>query len=127
MYNLLYIFLKSEIAKVPVSQSAGLGSNVTFNCTATGYPKPTITWTKNGNPYSVQSTPRAKVITDEGTSVSQLLITGVTSDDYGEYQCVANNSAGVKISRGAFLHSEPVGKKNLLPSLSNHIEIFTFL
>ncbi|KAL9955832.1 hypothetical protein ACROYT_G037217 [Oculina patagonica] len=105
----LYEIQNPDIIEVPMSQSAGFGSNVTFNCTATGYPKPTITWTKNGNPYSVQSNPRAKVITDEGKSVSQLVITGVTSDDSGEYQCVANNSAGVKISRGAFLHSEAVG------------------
>ena len=92
-----------EITKVPLNQSARLGSNVTLNCTATGHPKPTVTWTKNSDSYSVQSNPRAKVIAGYGKGVSQLIIAGVTSEDYGEYQCVANNSAGVKISSGAFL------------------------
>ena len=49
-------------------------------------------------------------MTDEGKTFSQLIITGVTTEDYGKYQCVANNSAGVRVSRGAFLYSGTVGK-----------------
>ena len=87
-----------------MSQSAVIGSNAAFNCTATGYPKPTITWKKDNDSYSVKYNPRARVIADEGNGVSHLVITGVRSDDYGKYQCVANNSAGVNTSRAALLH-----------------------
>jgi len=83
---------------------------VTFNCTVTGHPKPTITWTKDNDSHSKQSSPRAKIITDDDKGLSQLVITGVTSEDYGKYQCVANNSAGVKESRVAFLYPGVKGK-----------------
>lgn len=83
-----------------MSEGAVIGSNVTFNCTATGCPKPTITWKKDNDSHSIQ----AKVITDDETTLSQLVITGVTREDYGKYQCVANNSTGVKTSRAALLH-----------------------
>ena len=101
---------KPKIVEVPLNQTAAIGSNVTFSCTATGFPKPIITWTKENDSYSLQSNPRAKVTADEGKSVSHLLITGVKSDDYGKYQCVANNTAGVKTSRATFLYPGTEGK-----------------
>ena len=88
-----------EFVNVPVNQTAFLGSNVTFNCTASGYPKPTITWRKDNDSRSVQYNPTAKILTGDGNSIfSQLVITEVKSKDYGTYHCVANNSAGVKNS-----------------------------
>ena len=92
-----------------MNQTAAIGSMVTFNCTVTGHPKPAITWTKDNDSHSVQSNPRAKVVTNDDKSHSQLVITGVTSEDYGKYQCVGNNSAGVKISSVAFLYPETLG------------------
>ena len=88
-----------EFVNVPVNQTASLGSNVTFNCTASGYPKPTITWQKDNDSVSVQYNPSANNLTGDGTSTfSQLLITEVKSKDYGTYHCIANNSAGEKSS-----------------------------
>jgi len=88
-----------EFVSVPVNQTAFLGSNVTFSCTATGFPKPTITWAKDNDSDSVQYSPRLKILTGDGNnSFSQLAIKEVKSEDYGTYHCVANNSAGVKIS-----------------------------
>ena len=114
-----------------MNQTASIGSTVTFNCTATGHPKPTITWTKDNDAHSVQSSPRAQIITDYDKSLSQLVITGVTRKDYGIYQCVANNSAGVKASRGAFLYPGTVGKiviwllhKISIPLLISHERVF---
>ena len=88
-----------EFVNVPVNQTAFLGSNVTFNCTASGYPKPTITWEKDHDSGSVQYNPTAEILTGDGNSIfSQLVITDVKSKDYGTYQCIVNNSAGVEIS-----------------------------
>lgn len=93
-----------QFVNVPVNQTASIGSTITFNCTVSGHPKPTITWTKDNDSHSIQSSPRAKIITVDDKGLSQLVITGVTSEDYGKYQCVANNSAGVKESQAAFLY-----------------------
>ena len=79
-----------------MNQTAVLGSNVTFNCTATGYPKPNITWAKDNDSGSFQYNLKEKILTDDGnSSFSQLVITDVKSKDYGTYHCVASNSAGL--------------------------------
>ena len=96
-----------------MSQTASIGSTITFNCTVTGHPKPTITWTKDNDSHSLQSNPRTTIITADDEGFSQLVITGVASVDYGKYQCVANNSAGVKESQAAFLYPGVVGKNIL--------------
>ena len=84
----------------PVNQSAAIGSNASFNCSATGNPKPTITWIKDNDSVPIQ----AKVETNDEKTHSQLVIRGVTREDYGKYVCVANNSAGVEYSHVAVLH-----------------------
>ena len=92
-----------------MNQSTALGSNVTFNCTVTGYPKPTIAWTKGNDSHSIESNVRVKIMTDDDKSWSQLVISAVTREDYGKYQCVANNSAGVTKSRVVFLNPGALG------------------
>ena len=97
-----------EIVKHPVNQSAVVGSNVTLNCTTSARPKPSITWMKNNDSYAVQSNPRANTVIpvsdNRETIHHQLVITGVNKEDYGKYQCVAQNSAGEKTSEVAFLN-----------------------
>ncbi|XP_022236192.1 interference hedgehog-like, partial [Limulus polyphemus] len=65
--------------------SVVLGSNVTLECVAHGFPPPQITWTKkNGHlPYH-------RNYQDTGN----LLLFGVLEQDRGTYTCSANNSAG---------------------------------
>ena len=91
-----------EFVNVPVNQTASLGSNVTFNCTATGYPKPTILWQKVNDSGSVQYNLTAvttEILPGDSNSIfSQLMITDVKRKDYGIYHCVAKNSVGEKIS-----------------------------
>ena len=84
---------------VPLNQTAFLGSNVTFNCTATGNPKPTITWEKVNDSGSLEYNLTAEILTGQSNSIfSQLAIKEVKSKDYGIYHCVAKNSVGEKIS-----------------------------
>ena len=88
-----------EFVNVPVNQSAFLGSNVTFNCTVTGYPKPTITWEKINDSGSLEYNLTADILASDGNSIfSQLVIKEVKSKDYGIYHCVAKNSVGEKSS-----------------------------
>ena len=67
------------------------GSNVTFNCSAAGLPKPNITWVKNNNSNAANSNPRARVIPilldDKNIMQSQLSIRGVKEEDDGKYYC----------------------------------------
>ena len=83
-----------EIVEGPENQSVSIGSNVTFSCTAKGFPRPKIHWIKKNASYPLQSNPRASVIQDSGANRNQLFITGVKMEDYGKYQCIANNSIG---------------------------------
>ena len=90
---------KPTIIKAPGNQSAHIWSNVTFNCTANGDPAPAVNWTKDGNllPFN------QKVMTNLTTGESQLVITGVTNEDIGQYRCVASNRMGRKESKAAVL------------------------
>ncbi|PFX17469.1 Roundabout-like 1 [Stylophora pistillata] len=94
---------KPEIIESPKNQSASIGSNATFSCTAKGFPRPTIHWIKDNVSYPLESNPRASVTLHGPTNRSQLFITRVEMEDYGNYQCIANNSVGRSHSGGAVL------------------------
>ena len=96
-----------ELVGVPRNQSTDIGANVTFKCTATGLPKPNISWIKNNDSFALQSNPRVTFINDPlddtETMQSQLFITRVKKDDFGENQCEAKNGGGENLSLPAFL------------------------
>lgn len=106
---------KPEIIKGPENKSVSIGSNATFSCTARGFPRPTIHWIKDNASYPLQSNSRASVIQDNRRSRSQLFVMGVEMEDYGKYQCIANNSVGksqsgvVVLSKAALI--PPASKK----------------
>lgn len=93
-----------EVVENPKNQSAFIGSNVTFNCTATGLPTPAISWMKNNDSYAVTSNVRARVVPENKNNHSQLIITEVKIKDNGKYQCIARNSDGERTSSAAFLY-----------------------
>ena len=102
-----------EVVENPKNQSAFIGSNVTFNCTAMGLPTPAISWMKNNDSFAVKSNVRAMVIPEDKNNHSQLIITEVKMEDNGKYQCVANNSAGERTSSAAFLYIKELGRTPL--------------
>ena len=95
---------KPEIVEGPKNQSVLIGSNATLICTARGLPRPKIRWIKDNSSYPLQSNLRARVIPEGPTNRSQLFITRVEMEDYGKYQCIANNSIGRSQSGVAVLN-----------------------
>ena len=107
--------------EVPRNQSVYIDSNVTFDCNATGLPKPNMSWIKNDDFHTLQSNSSAK---DKNSIHSELFITKVKKKDFGGYKCVAINSIGKKVSLSAFL-SQKGEKKNFPFTAPHNFELFS--
>ncbi|XP_071837121.1 peroxidasin homolog isoform X3 [Apostichopus japonicus] len=80
-----------HITVPPSDVSTPEGSNVYFRCAAIGEPKPEIIWFNNGIDITEKMTSDNRIhILRDGT----LMITNAGSEDVGEYECMARNSAG---------------------------------
>ena len=95
----LFVFFQDPPAfpsftRTPVNQTANEGGRVTFYCSATGSPSPTVTWSKLGGiiPADRQQEP----------SPGSLRIINLQPNDDGTYVCTAQNFLG-KITAHAFL------------------------
>ncbi|XP_077013357.1 hemicentin-1 isoform X4 [Tamandua tetradactyla] len=77
-----------KVTVMPKNQSFTGGSDVSIMCSATGYPKPKITWTIND--MFIMGSHRYRM-TSEGT----LFIKNAVPKDAGIYGCLASNSAGI--------------------------------
>ncbi|KAM4566828.1 cell adhesion molecule-related/down-regulated by oncogenes isoform 2-T3 [Odontesthes bonariensis] len=92
----------------PVSIVEGLddqlvfpGSSARLSCVTRGNPSPNITWLFNANPAAPSH--RLEI------SGSSLVITAVTPQDEGVYQCVVDNGIGSAQSHGMLtVHSAPL-------------------
>ncbi|HUJ44066.1 MAG TPA: immunoglobulin domain-containing protein [Opitutaceae bacterium] len=80
----------------PVSQTATVGSSVTFTAAASGSPTPSYRWRKNG-------------VNISGATSSSYRIASVTTSSAGTYTVVATNSAGSATSNGAVLTVKSAG------------------
>ncbi|XP_029109939.1 leucine-rich repeat, immunoglobulin-like domain and transmembrane domain-containing protein 3b [Scleropages formosus] len=85
--------LKPSVVTSTAQIISPLGSNVLLRCDATGYPTPTLTWTRSeGSPINttvIQETP------GDGIRWSIMSLNGVLYRDAGEYFCRAKNVAGM--------------------------------
>ena len=93
--NCFTIVDKSEITTHPSNVTKTEGENVTLHCNATGYPFPTLSWTKDGSDISNNS--RISFSAEK----KQLAITKASRVDSGAYRCVASNSLGNDTSMAA--------------------------
>ncbi len=75
-----------SITKSPNTSIVLQGTNVTFTCTADGAPKPTITWSRIDG---VNFTTKSAIRTSKGNSI--LMLTNVTNEEEGMYECTAHN------------------------------------
>ncbi|XP_032953896.1 cell adhesion molecule-related/down-regulated by oncogenes isoform X2 [Rhinolophus ferrumequinum] len=82
----------ASISKGLRDQTVSLGATVQFTCEVHGNPAPNCTWLHNAQPVY----PSARHL-PAGTG---LKITGVTIEDSGLYQCVADNGIGFMQSTG---------------------------
>ena len=79
-----------SIVAPPISMVVNETDTATFWCKADGYPQPKVTWLKNNSSLPADK----RVVSSSG----ELNITDVTSEDNGEYTCVARNIFGVMAS-----------------------------
>ncbi|XP_047608253.1 neural cell adhesion molecule 1 isoform X27 [Phacochoerus africanus] len=73
-----------------VNATANLGQSVTLVCDATGFPEPTMSWTKDGE--QIENEEDEKYLFSDDSS--ELTIRKVDKNDEAEYVCIAENKAG---------------------------------
>ncbi|KRX97672.1 Muscle M-line assembly protein unc-89 [Trichinella pseudospiralis] len=89
------------------SATIQIGDFHKFNCHYTGYPAPSISWYKNGQPIS--SNENYEITFSE--CQTSLLIRKSTKLDNAEFSCVANNEAGEATTTSSLcIQSQPEGK-----------------
>ncbi|XP_054623324.1 obscurin isoform X2 [Dunckerocampus dactyliophorus] len=80
-----------DFVEILANCTAELGQTVKLACKATGVPKPTITWYKDGR--IVEADPHHIIIEDPDGSCT-LILDNMTAEDSGQYMCFATSSAG---------------------------------
>ncbi|KAM9370081.1 neural cell adhesion molecule 1 isoform 1-T1 [Phaethornis superciliosus] len=74
-----------------MNATANLSQSVTLACDADGFPEPTVTWTKDGEPIEQTDDDEKYSFNYDG---SELIIKKVDKNDEAEYICIAENKAG---------------------------------
>ncbi|NXH42117.1 NCAM1 protein, partial [Dicaeum eximium] len=74
-----------------MNATANLSPSVTLACDADGFPEPTVTWTKDGEPVEEVEEEDKYSFNSDG---SELVIHRVDKSDEAEYICIAENKAG---------------------------------
>ncbi|XP_038145870.1 cell adhesion molecule-related/down-regulated by oncogenes isoform X2 [Cyprinodon tularosa] len=82
----------ASIAEALGDQRIPIGSSARFTCAGRGNPSPNVTWLFNAEPIAPSH--RLQI------SGSSLLVTDVTPQDEGAYQCVLDNGIGSAQSHG---------------------------
>ena len=65
------------------------GQSQVLDCTASGFPPPSISWTRNGSPINFTSLSNIELATN-----GSLLLSNVTKNEEGNYSCMAVNQEG---------------------------------
>ncbi|CAN8199071.1 unnamed protein product [Coccothraustes coccothraustes] len=74
-----------------MNATANLSQSVTLACDADGFPEPTVSWTKDGEPVEEVEEEDKYSFNSDG---SELVIHRVDKSDEAEYICIAENKAG---------------------------------
>ncbi|XP_036049280.1 cell adhesion molecule-related/down-regulated by oncogenes isoform X2 [Onychomys torridus] len=105
----------ASISKGLQDQKVSLGATVHFTCDVHGNPAPNRTWFHNAQPIH----PSSRHLT-EGNG---LKITGVTMEDAGLYQCVADNGIGFMQSTGRLQIEQDSRLKPVIVTAPANVEV----
>ena len=75
-----------------------IGANVTFSCTAKGFPRPVITWTHNSEPATVSRYTQTDINLSDNIIESVLTVMDMTAQDSGQVRCIATVTPGGEVS-----------------------------
>lgn len=80
--------VEAQITQPPVETTQLLGLDVMFDCTATGIPRPAITWSSDNR---VKIMPNSTTMLDNTTIRSTILLANIAMEDFVNYTCTAMN------------------------------------
>ncbi|XP_006122373.2 cell adhesion molecule-related/down-regulated by oncogenes isoform X1 [Pelodiscus sinensis] len=98
----------ASISKGLQSQTVAVGATIHFSCDIHGNPAPNLTWFHNATPVHLSA---RHLVTG-----NRLRISGITKEDSGLYQCVANNGIGFTQSIGRLRVQTGKGSKPVIVS-----------
>uniref|UniRef100_A0A8D2B9D0 Hemicentin-1 n=1 Tax=Sciurus vulgaris TaxID=55149 RepID=A0A8D2B9D0_SCIVU len=87
----LQVHVPPSIAPGPTNITVTVNVQVTLACEATGIPKPSINWRKNGHLLNVDQNQNSYRLLSSGS----LVILSPSVDDSSTYQCTVTNDAGM--------------------------------
>ena len=101
----------------PTNQTVSEGKITYISCTATGVPKPTLSWT-----FKDASPPKAAIIKEDGNG-SFLQLPNTAKGMEGKYKCTARNKAAEAI---AFSTLRVIGKSYFLIFIISRFVLYWF-
>ena len=106
----------------PIGQQVDLNKDVNLNCMASGRPRPTISWSKDGAVLDIAGASRL-----EHAVNGSLIIRRVQSSDVGAYQCNASAGPFFAASREASvsIHRKCISEESR--SVARHVICFSWL
>ncbi|ELV11507.1 Hemicentin-1 [Tupaia chinensis] len=87
---ILTVNVPPSIAPGPTNVTVTINVQTTLACEATGIPKPSINWRKNGHPLNVDQNQNSYRLLSSGS----LVIISPSVDDTATYECTVTNDAG---------------------------------
>ncbi|KAL2089466.1 hypothetical protein ACEWY4_014154 [Coilia grayii] len=87
----LQVYVPPTIAQTSSNNiTVTVNVQTTLSCEATGIPKPTVSWTRNGRPLHTDHNQNMYRLLSSGS----LVVIAPTVEDTGVYECVVTNEAG---------------------------------